>query len=351
MSAILFRIFFIALCVQSCLGQDDALSNGLVGWVDGPTLPYARGTLGIITSCTFTLFVCFWSIQHPNLEKFTKTRAEEAEDKYQQSQGVVAANIETTMKTLGLGRMTKSPTVCKIARSFAFRITTIYMGVCGPEFLLGWAFMEWRHAGRLRDQANKELWPDKQTQQEKKWTPTHLWRGFCAIMRGFLQQLWPDKSQTQQEKKWTRTHGFCAIMRGFSVQHGLGKDADERTWERTDLRTEDGDLLYEMRHISKEKIMDKSKADWVVKGLACLQISWFVLQQSARAQQRLPISLLELATSAYVLCTLLAYFFYWELVADSLSAICQGTWTVVADLRYFTANPPTCAHRTCYMQD
>lgn len=203
--------------------------------------------------------------------------------------------------------MAGSPTTCEIIKAFAFRATTIYMGICGPEFILGWAFTEWKLAGKLRDEANEALWPASPgTEKASLWT--RICR-FCANMLKVRGRFWKIP-RAEKTPRWTRTHGFCAIMRGLSVQHGYGDEAVERLWTEADLKTLDALLEMEMKHLSKDKIMDKSKADWAVKGLACLQISWFAIQQGARLQQGLPISLLELATNAYVLCTLLAYFFY-----------------------------------------
>lgn len=68
--------------------------------------------------------------------------------------------------------------------------------------------------------------------------------------------------------------------------------------------------------ISKEQILDKSKADGFGKTLACLQACWFCRQSISRLAAGLPIALLELNSFAHALCTLLAYTFWWSKPQD-----------------------------------
>jgi hypothetical protein len=56
--------------------------------------------------------------------------------------------------------------------------------------------------------------------------------------------------------------------------------------------------------ISKLAIQDKSKANGVVKFLACFQASWFCAQCINRFVERLSVSLLELNTAVHTVCAL-----------------------------------------------
>jgi hypothetical protein len=60
--------------------------------------------------------------------------------------------------------------------------------------------------------------------------------------------------------------------------------------------------------ISKNFILDKSKADHFAKVLVLIQASWLIIQCIARTMQNLPLSLLELNTVAKVGCALIMYF-------------------------------------------
>jgi len=64
--------------------------------------------------------------------------------------------------------------------------------------------------------------------------------------------------------------------------------------------------------ITKEQIWDKSKADRFAKGFALLQSFWMVMQSIARTTEGLPISPLELFTLAFVVSTLMSYFFWFH---------------------------------------
>lgn len=63
---------------------------------------------------------------------------------------------------------------------------------------------------------------------------------------------------------------------------------------------------------TKESINDRSKSDAFTKVFAIVQSSWLVIQSIARVSAGLPITELELATMAYVLCALIMYIFWWH---------------------------------------
>jgi hypothetical protein len=52
---------------------------------------------------------------------------------------------------------------------------------------------------------------------------------------------------------------------------------------------------------------DRSKADWIIKCIALMQIIWFVARILCRAIQKLPVTTLELFTLGIVVCTIIAY--------------------------------------------
>jgi hypothetical protein len=62
----------------------------------------------------------------------------------------------------------------------------------------------------------------------------------------------------------------------------------------------------------KKKLEDKGKAGALVKTLAILQILWLVIQCGARLAQHLPLTTLEISTLAYVPCTILIYYLWWD---------------------------------------
>lgn len=71
------------------------------------------------------------------------------------------------------------------------------------------------------------------------------------------------------------------------------------------------EVISSLPSCTKEQIKDKSKGDFVIKGLAVFQMVWLLIQTIARAVMSLPISQLEIAVLAFCLCASLAYFFLW----------------------------------------
>ena len=117
------------------------------------------------------------------------------------------------------------------------------------------------------------------------------------------------RSTKRRGIEWTATHGFYALMGGFVVK------IDETTYlpisAKGILRLESRhDIHTSIREIKFEDIIDKSKSDILAKCITCLQSLWLVMGCAARANQGLPITVLELATTGYVGCTVVSYVFF-----------------------------------------
>ena len=59
--------------------------------------------------------------------------------------------------------------------------------------------------------------------------------------------------------------------------------------------------------ISEDELKSRGKSDWVIKLIAVLQITWFVVQALFRAIQGYQTTPLEIMTVAFVLCTIFIY--------------------------------------------
>ncbi|KAF2467907.1 uncharacterized protein BDR25DRAFT_374204 [Lindgomyces ingoldianus] len=106
-----------------------------LGWVSKPNRPYGRGTLDILWSCLFTIFICTWTIQHPMVP----------------------------------GRDEKWQWI-SIRKVWLMAFTVI-----APEMLIGSAIGEYLLANESVDEFKNEISQD--------WTTTH---GFFALMGGFV---------------------------------------------------------------------------------------------------------------------------------------------------------------------
>jgi hypothetical protein len=63
---------------------------------------------------------------------------------------------------------------------------------------------------------------------------------------------------------------------------------------------------------TQDNLSDRSKSDAFTKIFAILQSTWLIVQCMARFSAGLPITELELATMAYVLCAVMMYGFWWD---------------------------------------
>ncbi|KAG1730955.1 uncharacterized protein EDB91DRAFT_1155747 [Suillus paluster] len=114
-------------------------------------------------------------------------------------------------------------------------------------------------------------------------------------------------------RKWTITHGFFAWMGGFILYID---DEPRVTLTPDDLLRFVREGSVDMPDITEADIEDRSKGDVLSKGIAVLQLVWFVIQLVARHVQNLPITLLELDTLAVTSLTCIAYGFWWKKPKD-----------------------------------
>ena len=110
-------------------------------------------------------------------------------------------------------------------------------------------------------------------------------------------------------------HGFYAEMGGYRIVSPAGSK-QSYTFRVKELIWLTENNILTIPEISSEELHDKSNADYLVKGIALTQSTWFMLQICARVNQHLPITTLELATVAFIGCTGMMYFFWWHKPMD-----------------------------------
>jgi hypothetical protein len=157
----------------------------------------------------------------------------------------------------------------------------LVLGVLAPELVMLFASGQWASAKRsVRDmrhlEAKRNICEEKQEECEDRWTMTHA---FYADSGGFMLAV-PDCGGMQfpitaKQILWLVEHEFLDIP-----------------------------------CIAREEIWDKSKADFFAKAIAAMQVGWFVIQFVARGAQKLPITLLEVATLALISCSAASFFFW-----------------------------------------
>jgi hypothetical protein len=135
---------------------------------------------------------------------------------------------------------------------------------------------------------------------------------YSGIMANALTYVLKPQSKID---KWTLTEGFFVVMGGVAF------DTTEVSSEHQRLVvTPDGvELLIKFGYlpmVSHVSIEDKSKADFLAKGIVILQAGWLLLQCIARKIESLPISLLELHSVVHVVCAFFMYIFWFRKPLD-----------------------------------
>ena len=106
-------------------------------------------------------------------------------------------------------------------------------------------------------------------------------------------------------------HSFYAGMGGFAIQtDNPGQPKYIPGSPQLSITAQGIAILAEHGHlpdIAESFIEDKSKADNIAKFLVIVQAGWLLVQCIARVATHLPLTFLEIITSAHVICTLLMY--------------------------------------------
>lgn len=126
-------------------------------------------------------------------------------------------------------------------------------------------------------------------------------------------------------KKCTIAQGFCINMHGLFL---MTQDNWLYPIRQTNVEAFIEAGVLPSVHFTNRNVTERAKADSFAKAFAVLQSGWMVCNIVARAAYRLPISLIELATVAYVACAILIYAMWWHKPKDMATPI-------MIPLRYF----------------
>ncbi|KAL1855659.1 hypothetical protein Daus18300_011040 [Diaporthe australafricana] len=129
----------------------------------------------------------------------------------------------------------------------------------------------------------------------------------------------PKNRQTVQN--WTVVHSYYAQMGGLlylkdeSLKNKVAGPPDYLCLTASKLTPRYCWLPtgHPLKHLvlDEKDIQDKSKADWFLKSIAMLQITWLSLSIAFRGVTGLPVTQLEIATIAFAVMALFAYMANW----------------------------------------
>jgi len=140
-----------------------------------------------------------------------------------------------------------------------------------------------------------------------------------------LADLMSSRGRNNRLNDWTDVHSWLVVMGGLVFEDRSSEDRHFMPGNRTrcHITSEMIAWMAEFRphlvpDISREYIEDKSKSDWLAKGLACWQAGYFCIQCTFRLSQQLSITLLELNVFAHAICALLLFLVWWDKPRDVL---------------------------------
>ncbi len=144
---------------------------------------------------------------------------------------------------------------------------------------------------------------------------------WCSARRSvekFKRSGYPCPSSGDPE--WSMRHAFHADMGGFMLHPDL---SETEQWTSFPLDAEQVHYLvvnkyvpYSVVAIDEELIKERNKVDTLVRLITVLQISWYLVGAVGRAFQHLAITILELATIGFIICTLGSYYFWYYKPVD-----------------------------------
>ena len=112
------------------------------------------------------------------------------------------------------------------------------------------------------------------------------------------KEVTPESQQLGPHKIWKGSWTLSSIQLLYACQKGIIPGPPE---------------------LSRADLEDRSKGDIFVKGAAILQLTWLVIQMISRATEGLAISLLEIMTLAYAVCSIVTYILLWHKPQDVMT--------------------------------
>jgi len=128
--------------------------------------------------------------------------------------------------------------------------------------------------------------------------------------RAALAPLTGEEWLLLETSEWKRKHGFFLLMRGFVLRDEIGEESS-LGWIAFMEHYKAGQI--NLSGITQATIDDHSKADWLGKGIAILQMFWFIVQSAIRVfDGKLVLTQLEVVTASLATLSLVLYVLWWD---------------------------------------
>ncbi|KAF9478658.1 hypothetical protein BDN70DRAFT_835642 [Pholiota conissans] len=183
------------------------------------------------------------------------------------------------------------------------RVVMTFYAIIAPEVVALWALIQWTGARNAMNDFNATI---AKRQPPKKTILQSLEDWFFSTV--------PLETEEPGIDPWTMSHAFFGLMGGFLL-YDEGTPIQVLTYSRLKQCIVDGTI--DPPDITEDEIQDRSKGDFIGKGLLVLQTTWFILQCIARWVQKLPLSELEVVTLGYALLNGITYTLWWHKPQDA----------------------------------
>ncbi|CZR37733.1 uncharacterized protein FPRO_07076 [Fusarium proliferatum ET1] len=261
-----FLISALFLGVAHAGSNSTSGNTTMVGWVSPAP---RRSTWDIIWSCLSIFIVCSWKCVHLNIPTHEEIQGE-------------WHTVQICRRLPDISIWPKAP----LRRKWRRKILWMTFIALAPEFGVALATRQYMDARRELKEFTKAL-PDEVAQ---RYTMIHA---FYVQMGGIIIYEPSTESESQSfptGQKSTRTrHGNRTAKMVRSLSY----------------------IQNEMLRVNEHEIKDLSKADVITKAFAIIQCTWLVMQSICRTAQGYTISLLELATLAFIFCAFIMHTFWW----------------------------------------
>ncbi|KAG1794777.1 uncharacterized protein HD556DRAFT_1307793 [Suillus plorans] len=262
----------LLLCIPfvCALPPLNCTSTSTLDVTGSPSSSHTRTLWDIIWSCAATLFACTWTAIHPNIPGMDE------------------------------GRIT----------IFFRRLFIMVLALIAPELMVTWATIQFLSALDTFKAFNAQFYLACGDRPESTST----------LLDGISESDEKNSSHPSalhgaghDPREWTTVHGFFVWMGGFILY------CDNKP--RVALTPRELIDLIENEYVDIPDIMEadiecRSKGDALSKGVAILQLGWFILQLVARYIEHLPVTLLEIDTLAVVCLSCIACCLWWKKPKD-----------------------------------
>ena len=130
------------------------------------------------------------------------------------------------------------------------------------------------------------------------------------------RQYWAARhlAKRHHEHGWTMAHGFFIGMGGFTLYDQSGTAVKVLEPEELEKLYNEGKVAWPST--TEEEIQDRSKGDYLSKGIVLVQMTWFIIQCIVRAAYGLAVTELEVATLAFTVLSGITYYLWWHKPLD-----------------------------------